>query len=643
MFRNMSNEGHFSGGQTSTSAAGHGVTSPGLGGQESSWIGLLSVVSRPALAFLQKYVTGRTRNQALSESGSTWIGADLQTSFVDEEREFLRQLDDMQPAPHLTYLRYQYDGAPRLLEPRGGGTLSWLTAESLQEIGIQSAEEMQNGLGRFSSVRTFFSHVLLSPSQEVKSPVGKDWVTEAVGSSPKTSGTKIWTWWGSLWGGEQSLQKGLLSDLSQAEDSPVTGQLCSQCPETKAPAAKTSKVFVQRGSRESMLGENTGPADHKEELADNGGLHTVENTEGSTPDHHLSISDRLSSSGAATTCSEVALLTPDQDNGYSSLEEEHIQMCHLCVVKTLNDKQQEPGNSIDFGTEMVENTSEDREPGNVDEEAGMQEDDQTKLEGQSMVLPTPQCQNKAIAFIMGCPCSDDDSSDDDDDEASPSDNEASMEAERLWSSLCQSPDPYNPQNFTARLYTGSTPHRAIPIPTPPSSTQASPTSSPELTPLSHSDHDVWDDSTSASEVDEAESLRLWSSFNCSSDPYSPFNFQAPLRTRAPAEAVSRAKARAKKASQRPSHSPYCQLDSGFSEPSSCSMSSTTQSHAPPKKVSFCGEDEEDRRGPWEELARDRCRFLRRCQEVEQSIAYCLQPQHRSLVYRRLTVLSVQDA
>lgn len=46
--------------------------------------------------------------------------------------------------------------------------------------------------------------------------------------------------------------------------------------------------------------------------------------------------------------------------------------------------------------------------------------------------------------------------------------------------------------------------------------------------------------------------------------------------------------------------------------------------------------EEDRRGPWEELARDRCRFLRRCQEVEQSIAYCLQPQHRSVVYLRLS-------
>lgn len=45
---------------------------------------------------------------------------------------------------------------------------------------------------------------------------------------------------------------------------------------------------------------------------------------------------------------------------------------------------------------------------------------------------------------------------------------------------------------------------------------------------------------------------------------------------------------------------------------------------------------EDRRGPWEQLARDRCRFLRRCQEVELSIGPCLQPQHRRQVYLRLT-------
>lgn len=65
--------------------------------------------------------------------------------------------------------------------------------------------------------------------------------------------------------------------------------------------------------------------------------------------------------------------------------------------------------------------------------------------------------------------------------------------------------------------------------------------------------------------------------------------------------------------------------------------------APPSlQVRFCEKVEfffasgaEDRRGPWEELARDRSRFLRRCQQVELSIGHCLQPAHRRRVYRRL--------
>ncbi|XP_040015420.1 histone H3.v1 [Xiphias gladius] len=726
MLRNMSGEGHLAGGQSSSSPTGRGVTSAGLDSQESSWIGLLSVVSRPALSFLQKYLPGRPRNPATSANRTGWISGDLKSSFADEEREFLRQLDDMMPltqhaAPHMTYLQCQHDGVAGLLEPGDGTTLPWLTADSLREIGIQNAEEMdlnvcqQTQIGYFSSARTFISHVLLSAvsSQEIKPTRGKDYVTEAMSSTVKSSGGKSRTWWGSFWGGEESSQKGLLSDFSWAEEGTVTGQLCPHQlgSETKAPAAKTTNVFVQSGGRESTLGENTGPTDHKEELANNGGLHTVQNTEGSAPDHRLSISNHLSSSGDAAACSEVALLTPDQDNGYSSLEEEHFQMCHLYMLTSPSEQRQEtePESCATVATEMEEESSEEGEPtsGKVDEEEQQHSAPQEGPSEKATVLSTPQCQNKAIAFIMGCPCSDDDSSqsdmessdddddgfdsegssdlsdstdedDEDDDEASGSDSEADSEAQRLWGSFCQSLDPYNPQNFTAKQHTGSTPPRIIPTSTPPPSTQSTPASSPDLTPLAlfsltaspplpsfppPSGQDVWDDSTSASEVDEAESLRLWSSFSCSSDPYSPFNFQAPLRTREPVEAAPRARVRAKRASQTPPHSSHHKaasppeyrkeeaeerLDSGFSEPSTSSGSSTTRSCGTTKKVRFCdnveefvascGEEEEDRRGPWEELARDRCRFLRRCQEVEQSIAYCLQPQHRALVYRRLAIL-----
>ncbi|KAM7421799.1 hypothetical protein PAMA_010040 [Pampus argenteus] len=705
MFRNMSAEAHLPGGQSSASPAGHGGTSLGIDSRESSWIGLLSAVSRPALSFLQKYLPGRSRNLALPERGAGRRSVEVPTSLVGEERDFL---------PHLAYLQCHQDGAGGLLEPRDGGTLPWLTADSLQEIGIQSAEEMdlnhcqQTQTRYLSSAWTVLSHILLSSvsSQEINPSRGNDWVAEVVSSSGPSR-----TWWGL-----DGSQTGLLSDLSWAEDRMVPGRLCPQKPvaETKALATQTTDVFVQSGEGMWTLGENTGSIDHKDLPINNGGLLT---TEGSTPDHRLSISNHLSGSGAAAACSEVALLTPDQDNGYSSLEEEHVQICRLYMVKAPNEEQplQETGsadNSATIRTEMEEETTEERQcsSGRVDDEDEEEEETSTQEDqcAEAVVLPSPQCENKSIAFIMGCPCSDDDDSSqsdgessdedddgfdsegsselsdsmDEDDEASDSDSEADSEAERLWSSLCQSQDPYNPRNFTARLHTGSTPPRTIPATTPPSSTQSTPASSPDLTPLPLSSltaflpmcpsppasgHDTWDDSTSASEVDEAENVHLWSSFSCSSDPYSPLNFQATLRTRGPVEAGPRTRARERKASQTLPRSPYHntpsppeyrkeeaeeRLDSGFSEPSTSSVS-TSRCCSSAKKVRFCddvevffasgGEEEEDRRGPWEELARDRCRFLRRCKEVELSIAYCLQPQHRSQVYTRLAILHVQDA
>uniref|UniRef100_A0A668RR72 Protein phosphatase 1 regulatory subunit 15A/B C-terminal domain-containing protein n=1 Tax=Oreochromis aureus TaxID=47969 RepID=A0A668RR72_OREAU len=212
-----------------------------------------------------------------------------------------------------------------------------------------------------------------------------------------------------------------------------------------------------------------------------------------------------------------------------------------------------------------------------------------------------------------------DSTDDDDDDGDEDDDsEAELEAERLWRSLCHSEDPYDPRNFTARLHTGVTTSRAIPVSTSPSSAQSSPSSSPP------SSMDTWDDSASASEADE-ESLRLWDSFSSSSDPFNPLNFQAPIRTRESATArAGKTSAYRRFRQESPPNS------------ASCEFVCFLERHD--EKLDLCGEEEEDRRGPWEELARDRCRFLRRCQEVEESIAYCLQPQHRRRVYEQLAAL-----
>uniref|UniRef100_A0A3Q1B7J4 Protein phosphatase 1 regulatory subunit 15A/B C-terminal domain-containing protein n=1 Tax=Amphiprion ocellaris TaxID=80972 RepID=A0A3Q1B7J4_AMPOC len=616
MFRNVRSEGHLSGGHSPASSHGHGVSSPGLVSQESSWIGLLS---RPALALLQNILTGpRVRCPALAEKGPGWLPTDLNSSFVNEENEFLRQLHDMMPPtqhlpPHLSYLRCDRGGP---LEPRPGGASAWMTADSLREMGLQSATELdlnlcqQTQLGYFSSVRTFLNQVLLS-SQDLRPP--SDWVLEAEG--PPAKGGAGRGQWGSFWGTEEGSQRGLLSDLSWAEDGTASGLLCPPA------GTKAAPVFVP--SREWMLGEASGPSPHKDQPANKGGLHTVQNTEGSGADLQLSIRTHLSS--------EVAVLTREQDHGYCSLEEEQLK------ARTL---EEEPPAAQQDGS------------------------------GGTVDLSAPQCQNKAIAFIMGCPCSDEDSSqsdggDDDgfnsegssdlsestgEDDDEDSELEVDSESERLWSSLCQSHDPYNPQNFTARLQSGTGPRSilgSMSLTSSRSSSQSSPASSISSSPPSGLD--VWEDSASASEADEAESLRLWSSFS-SSDPYSPFNFQAPLRTQGPAEAPSRAQTWGKKASMTPRPAPAPEyrreeaeerLDSCFSEPSRTKSCSVT------KKVRFSDVIEEfflgseDRRGPWEELARDRCRFLRRCQEVEQSISYVLQPQHRRSMQQRMDA-SLQD-
>ncbi|KAM5293557.1 protein phosphatase 1 regulatory subunit 15B isoform 2-T2 [Glossophaga mutica] len=45
--------------------------------------------------------------------------------------------------------------------------------------------------------------------------------------------------------------------------------------------------------------------------------------------------------------------------------------------------------------------------------------------------------------------------------------------------------------------------------------------------------------------------------------------------------------------------------------------------------------DEDRKGPWEEFARDGCRFQKRIQETEDAIGYCLTFEHRERMFRRL--------
>lgn len=553
MFRGLNKDKHLAGGQSSPSQARQGGSSPAVDNQESSWIGLLS---RPASSLLQKCLSGRARTLALCEDRPDW----MKTSSMDDESDFLRQLDNIIPVPqcstsHLTHLRCLHDAGASPLPPPAATNLPWLTPECLQEIGLQRVEEMnisQNQTEYWSSARTLLSHVWLSSvtSQGMKPTACRDRSEEN-------------TCWGSLSGGSESQDKGVISNLTKVWEGNLTGL---------QPGTKAVTVFVQS---QWFLEESAGLIDHKEERANNRGAHqTSHNTEGSTPDHHPSNS------------SQGSFLTLDQDNGYSSLEEEHFQMSRLYLLTVLPPP--EADNPAALTNEEGEKTLEEERSltQKVDEE---DEGDKqvTGAQDECTKPAPPQCQNKAIAFIMGCPCSDDDDcsqsdgeySDDDDgfdskgssslsessDEDKSSDSEVDSESEHLWTSLCHSRDPYNPRNFTAQLNPRTSPQN-IPTPTPPSSTQCTPASSPNFTvlPLASPASDIWDESTSASETDETENLWLWASFN-SSDPYNPLNFQVPLRARESIEAGNRTrKAFYTSSPELQKEESAGRLDSGFS-------------------------------------------------------------------------------
>ncbi|XP_036007607.1 protein phosphatase 1 regulatory subunit 15B isoform X1 [Fundulus heteroclitus] len=586
MFRSFSSDARFSDGRSSAPSSPLGVASVGLDSQESSWLGLLS---RPAVSLLRKV---RLWSAAPAEAGLGFLG---------EERELLRQLHELMPpaASLLPSPRGQQDG-PGVLEPGPRGAVPWLPAVSSGETELQPP---QTGYVS-SSFRALINQVLLG-SQEVPAAEAKAWVSAgpAVRSGP---GGQAGPWWGGFILGEDGAER-----------------LCVGPPgRTKPPA-----VFG------SVLRENAGPP----QRARGGQPHCVQNTEGLL--------------GVQRGPGEAARPPPEQDNGYSSLEEELSQRALLSQLGGPEEQQEPQGPQMDGPGEGPEPEE---------------------------VLPAPWCRNQDIAFIMGCPCSEDEEEDDEDDDSSSQsdsqsedededddedddddgfnsesssdededDEDEDEEAERLWTSLCQSLDPYNLRNFRAPLHTGRTAPASPPggAPIPPGGASAPPPcgAPPPASPPS----DSWDDS--ASEAEEAESLRLLSSLSCSSDPYSPFNFTAPLRTSGPAGPPG-ARTRTEPAPQnlrlKPAAPPEYRreeaeerLDSGFSEARRS------------KKVRFCDdveeffasggeEEEEDRRGPWEELARDRCRFLRRCQEVEQSIGFCLQPQHRQQVFQRLAALS----
>ncbi|KAM9268599.1 protein phosphatase 1 regulatory subunit 15B isoform 1-T4 [Morus bassanus] len=371
----------------------------------------------------------------------------------------------------------------------------------------------------------------------------------------------------------------------------------------------------------------------------------------------------------------ASLAVPDPDHGYHSLEEEQQQHKGVCQEELGRRREQrcdagelkrpeepnEVGRQPGDGPLQQEGIRGSAEKGTLEGAALAEEDDEdSEVEQNLSDSARPACANKLIDYIIGGVSSGEESADDEEDwdddddgfdsEGLPSDSDAgSQDGEKLnlWNSF-YSLDPYNPQNFTATIQTSSSNPGKDMLEgeeegeEEDSSWAAESSGSPQP---SSEEEDDWD----CSSVDEAESLKLWNSFCTSDDPYNPLNFKAAFQT------AEKKGAPGLKGAERPSlvaskssHLTVCRVQL---EKHNCGVTDFVQHDilsgekcrsTKRKKVTFLEKvteyyisSEEDRKGPWEELARDGCRFQKRIQETEEAIGYCFTTEHRQRVFNRL--------
>ncbi|CAN9498882.1 unnamed protein product [Ophioblennius macclurei] len=218
------------------------------------------------------------------------------------------------------------------------------------------------------------------------------------------------------------------------------------------------------------------------------------------------------------------------------------------------------------------------------------------------------------------------------------------ESERLWDFFSSPEDPYNPLCFTACSVSSTVAEQQASLPSPP--------------PPAKSDTDAEERESSFPPSEDDEEDQLWKSLCQKDDPYHPLNFQALLYSSQmpaatslqpedkPTREVPRKPRLPERQLKRHSHPektlvPWKRTAQRAQSPAAEKKQSEATSA--PKKVRFSPHvhvhimrtwlfaRQECRKGPWEEMVRDRDRFRRRIQETGKAIGYCLTPSHREKI------------